>query len=269
MRLSFMTFACPQWTWPEVVRNAAELGYDGIEPRTDAEHLHGLEIGLDRHGRAEARKRAADAGVELCCLATSLQFIKMDAESRRVLLDDARRRVELAVDLGIPGLRVFAGPVPEGQTLSAALEAAGDNLRIVGASAQDAGAELWLETHDTVCKAALAAKIVERANHPAVHFNYDMMHPLRQGETLDETFAALGERIRHTHFHDGLLEPGRATITRFGEGELPVSEILARLKATGYTGYLSGEWFNDQLGPTPRESLEHYLTAMRELVAGA
>ena len=269
MKVSFMTFACPAWTYDEVLSCASELGYDGLEPRMDSNHQHGIEVALDGAGRKDAKAKAADAGIELCCLATSLQFNKLEAEARQALLDDCKARVELAADLGIPGLRVFAGRPPEGVALDDALVACGENLAQAGEFAQSAGVELWLETHDSVSKAVNAAQAVNGASHPAVGFNYDVMHPLRNGEDLDTTFAALGDNIRHTHWHDAVNDPKKVAITRFGEGELPLIEILQRLNAVGFEGYLSGEWFNQQLGETPRESLEHYVTATRELLAKA
>lgn len=269
MKVSFMTFACPTWTWSEVLACAAKLGYDGIEPRMDSKHAHGIEIALDAAGRKDAKAQAADAGVELCCLATSLQFNKVSAEDRAILLDDAKARIELAAELGIPGLRVFAGRPPEGVALDDALVACGENLAQAGDFAQSHGVELWLETHDSVSLAVNCAKAVNGANHPAVGFNYDVMHPIRNGESLDVSFAALGDNIRHSHWHDAILDAKTVGITRFGEGELPLIEMLQRLDKVGFTGYLSGEWFNDQLGATPRESLEHYVTATRALLAEA
>ncbi len=262
-----MTFACPDWDLTEVLRVAAELGYDGVEPRTDANHRHGIEVDMSAADRATARRQAGDSGVALCCLATSLQFIKVAQPDRDQLYDDTMRRIELAADLQIPGLRVFAGGVPEGVELDAALDCAGDNLRDAASAAAEAGVELWLETHDTVSKAVLTARILRRADHPAVACNYDVMHPYRLGEPLDETFAALDGRVRHSHFHDSLATPGAPEITRFGEGELPLVDILRWLKSQGFTGHLSGEWFNDQLGATPRESLAHYLAGTQALLA--
>lgn len=269
MRVAFMTFACPEWDLAEILGAAVELGYDGIEPRIDSNHKHGIEVDSDAATRALIRKQAAEAGVELCCLATSLQFNKVAPEARAQLHEDARRRIELAADLGMPGLRVFAGPLPEGSEKEAAFLAAAENLARAGDVARQHGVELWLETHDTICRAEDCAFIVDHANHPAVQINYDVMHPYRHGESVDETFAALGDHVRHTHFHDGPADPGKAVITKFGEGELPLVEILQRLKGIGFDGYLSGEWFNQQLGDTPRESLEHYVRGTRELVRRA
>lgn len=266
VKTSFMTFACPEWDLAQVLDVAAELGYDGVEPRMDAQHAHGIEVALDSKGRKMARTRAEAAGVEFCCLATSLRFIAVTDEAKAKLQAETVERVKLAADLGMPGLRVFGGPVPEDVSLEAALTAAADNLKAAGDVAAAAGVELWVETHDTLSRATVAARVVDAANHPAVFYNYDVMHPYRNGEDLDTTFASLGDRIHHTHWHDAGATPGKPIITLFGEGDLPLIELLTRLRDLGFVGYLSGEWFGEQLGKTPRESLEHYVTATKELL---
>jgi sugar phosphate isomerase/epimerase len=156
--------------------------------------------------------------------------------------------------------------VPEGVSMQQAMEVAAEHLRTVGEVAQGAGIELWLETHDTFSKGKHAGQVVELASHPAVQINYDVMHPLRNGESLDQTFEALNGYIRHAHWHDCLLDPKQVAITRFGEGEMPLVDILRRLDAVGFEGFLSGEWFGDQLGAPPREALTHYIEATKALL---
>ena len=59
MRYSFMTFSCPDLGLREALDLARRLGYDGIEPRTDAKHAHGVEIDAPPARRAEARRLVA------------------------------------------------------------------------------------------------------------------------------------------------------------------------------------------------------------------
>jgi len=44
MKLSFMTFATPDWDLNRILTAAIRYGYDGIEPRSEAEHKHGVEL---------------------------------------------------------------------------------------------------------------------------------------------------------------------------------------------------------------------------------
>jgi sugar phosphate isomerase/epimerase len=269
MRLSFMTFACPTWPLADVLEAARAYGYDGLEPRLDVAHAHGIEIALDQGGRRAVRAAAADSGIELCCLATSLGFAVTEPPKRAELLAAATERLRLAADLGAPGIRVFAGGVSAGTPLEEALSACAENLRAAGDVAADLGVELWLETHDTVSRGELAGQVVNAADHRAVHINYDILHPVRLGESLDDTFAALAGHIRHSHWHDARLRPDQLDITPIGEGELPLAEIVARLAAVGFEGYLSGEWFVEQMSAEPHESLSDYARAMRALMAAA
>lgn len=259
MKVSFMTFACP--TWPlEAVLNAAEThGYHGIEFRTDADHAHGVEVKASAEERGRIRRELERRGIAACCLATSLQFISDQA------VRDAPARVELAAQLGCPALRVFCGPRPEGMSHADMIARTADHLRQAAEKTAPANIQYWLETHDSLCKAADVAAVVRRVNHPRVGINYDNMHPFRQGEDLATTVAALGGMVRHTHFHDAVRDPEVMKITPLGEGDLPMDEMFAALVKMGFTGYLSGEWFGEMYGPDPDTSLARFRQDMTTL----
>lgn len=259
MKLSFMTFACPTWPLDKVVDAAVRHHYQGIEFRTDATHAHGVEVTANREERGAIRRRLEGEGIAACCLATSLQF------ANEKTLRDAPARIELAADLGCPALRVFCGPRPEGLTAADLPLRVGDHLRAAADIATQHNVQLWLETHDSFCRAVDAAAAVRRADHPAVGINYDNMHPYRLGEDLEATFAALGDLIRHAHFHDAINKPDVVKILPLGKGELPMDDMFAALARTGYVGYLSGEWFNDMYGPDPDASLEQFKRDMQTL----
>lgn len=259
MKLSFMTFACPTYSVEQVVDTAVRHGYQGVEFRTDAKHAHGVEITADREERKHIRRVLEKNEIEACCLATSLQF------ATDKVLDELQPRLDLAHDIGCPGLRVFCGPMPAGAKMSDTIEKVGRQLRAAAVLAEQAGVQLWLETHDTMSKAADAAAAVRAANHPAVGMNYDNMHPYRMGEDLETTLAALGTLVRHTHFHDAIGKPDVVMIKPLGKGDLPMDDMFLALKNMGFTGYLSGEWFNEMYGPTPGESLQQFHDDMHTL----
>lgn len=259
MKLSFMTFACEKWPLQEVIAAAVRHGYHGIEFRTDAQHAHGIEVTATPAARREAKARLADAGIDPCCLATSLQFATEKS------LEEAPARIDLARDLGCTGLRVFCGPLPQGVTGKAAHELVAGRLRTAAERAEKAGVELWLETHDSFSKAADVAATVLLAGHACVGINYDNMHPYRMGETLDQTLKALGDLVRHTHFHDAVGKPEVVVIKPLNQGDLPMEAMFKALGSKGFDGYLSGEWFGTSYGPDPDSSLAAYAYDMRRL----
>jgi sugar phosphate isomerase/epimerase len=249
MKISFMTFACPTFSFDQVLSLAVKHGYDGIEFRCDSDHRHGVMVEATAKQRAEYRRRLDDAGVEACCLATSLQFIDGNA------VREAPARIALAADLGCPALRVFCGPLPQGLSVENAIPRVARNLRRICEQALTAGVRLWLETHDSLSLGCNAGRVVRLVNHPAVAINWDNMHPYRNGEAVKATWDAIGPFVQHAHFHDALNEKSRVVITPFGQGELPVQSMYNLLRFSGYAGYLSGEWFEHQMGPDADASL--------------
>ncbi len=252
MKISFMTFACPEWSLDEVIDAAGRYGYHGVEFRCDAKHAHGLEVYIGDNERKAIARKLEKADIEICCLATSLQF------AREVVHDEAPARIKLAADLGCPALRVFCGPPPTEMDDDTLIRTVAENLRAIATLAEQSQVQLWLETHDRMSKATLAAPAVRMANHPNVGLNYDNMHPYRQGEPLETTLAQVDGLVRHTHFHDAINAPDKVIVTPFGKGQMPLDEMFTGLLDMGYDGYISGEWFRDMYGAQPDDALERF-----------
>ncbi|MBI2437911.1 MAG: hypothetical protein HYV36_03760, partial [Lentisphaerae bacterium] len=62
MKYSFMSFSCPQLTFVQLLATAKRFGYDGVEPRIDAEHRHGVETAASAAQRQEIKKLARAHG---------------------------------------------------------------------------------------------------------------------------------------------------------------------------------------------------------------
>jgi sugar phosphate isomerase/epimerase len=259
MKISFMTFACPTLSFDEVVALAVRHAYQGIEFRSDAGHKHGVELAATAEQRSLYRHKLVEAGVEACCLATSLQFVNKTA------VDQAPALIDLAADLGCPALRVFCGPLPAGLEIDNAVPVVANNLRRVVERALYSGVKLWLETHDSISKSVYAGRIVRLVDHPALAINWDNMHPYRNGESLATTWQAIAPFIQHTHFHDALNDPGAPVITPFGQGQLPIQAMFNLLRQANYQGYYSGEWFDTQMGADADASLEAHKLGLIQL----
>ncbi len=68
MHFSFMSFSCPELSFERMLDLAVRLGYAGIEPRIQANHAHGVELDASPAMRRDARRQAAEAGVEISCI---------------------------------------------------------------------------------------------------------------------------------------------------------------------------------------------------------
>lgn len=267
MKFAFMSFSTPELTLEETLALAAELGYDGIEPRAGSRHAHGVELETDATKRRTIRQKADDSGVALCSLAVSCRYADPETVSEQVA--QTHRYLDLAGDLAIPVLRVFGGQLPPGTERDAAIENVAAALRELQPHAADRNVTLCLETHDDWCNPEHVAAVMRAVDSPRVGVNWDVWHPVRKGNsTVDAAFETLHPWIRHVHVHDGTTNPDRIELLPIGSGEVDHRRALELLASDGYEGYLSGEWI--QWEPhgvhLPRE-LETLKTMQKELEA--
>jgi sugar phosphate isomerase/epimerase len=236
MKYSFMSFSTPELSLSEMLEVARKYGYDGIEPRLDNNHAHGVEVSATASERSAIRQQAAGAGIEMACLATSLKFA--NAVTAEDTIAAARERIDLAGDLGAPAIRVFGGSFPD-MDRDQGVDQTARTLTRVADHAQQRGVTICFETHDVWCDPADVAAVLSRVNHPAIACNWDIMHPVRVAKvTIDAAFEALKPWIRHLHIHDG-----EATgMLPIGTGWVDHRRAMELLKTINYTGFLSGEW---------------------------
>ena len=202
MHIAFMTFATPTWTIPELLAGAIRYGYDGIEPRTVAGHKHGIELELTKPQRAEVRAAFADCGIKMSAIATSISYATPDQARIDERVEETKRYLQFAADLGSPNIRVFGGQPPEEMDMEAAVEAVAEALARCAQTAADCSVNIALETHDAFSMGKYAGAVIHKVNHPRVGINWDIAHSVRHGESLDETYAIIKGHVVHSHIHD-------------------------------------------------------------------
>lgn len=243
MKYAFMSFSCPKLGLAEMLALARRLGYDGIEPRISEGHNHGVELDASPEKRAEIGRMAADSGVAICCVATSCEYSDPGKADSQV--DETRRAIDLAANIGAPCIRVFGGLLAKGLRRYEAIRLVADSLRSVAGHACGKGVTVCIETHDDWSDPAYVAEVMRRLDHPSVAVNWDFMHPGRApGATVDESFVLVKPWIRHVHFHDGICRDGRIELKPVGQGEVDVRRAVELLSGIKYEGYISGEWIN-------------------------
>jgi len=267
MKLSFMSFVAPDWSLTELLTAAIRYGYDGIEPRAEADHKHGVELTATKKERKQIGAQFSDCGVALSCIATSRCYALPDDELGESI-DLTKRYIQLAADCGCERLRVFGGMPPEDMTFEDAKKRVAGGLAACCEEAAAAGVFLCLETHDAFCNTKDVVEVMKAVEHPNVAVNWDIMHPYRRaGETMQEAFDDLKPYIKHCHFHDGTWaeqEPDKLALV--GEGKIPHDEAVKLLASIKYEGHLSGEWI---AAFEPEVVLPHDVRVMREYIAAA
>ncbi len=234
MRLAFTTLACPEWTLEQAAEAAGRYGYEGLELRLLDGELVTPALSADQQARV--RRVCADAGLALCCLDTSLKVADPAAS-----LDEGYGYLDLAAALGSPLIRVFGG-APNDEPLATAAARAGERLAALAERGRTVGVRVALETHDSFAAGASVAAALAAVGDDYVGALWDTLHPVRVGETAEETLDLIGARLLHMHIKDGNVQPNINECRLLGEGTVPVQEILRALATGGYQGWLAVEW---------------------------
>lgn len=239
MKYSFMSFSTPSLDLDGMIEVAIRYGYEGIEPRLDSGHAHGIEVEITAERRGWIRDLMDASGVELACLATSLTYA--DPARTGDMIRQTHERIDLAGDLAVPVIRVFGGKIPDGMAREKAIDLLIRSLSEVADHAERRGVTICVETHDDWCDPTHLAMVLKYVDSPSVAANWDIMHPVRTANvTMDEAFDALKPWIRHLHIHDGgKAAPGLLPI---GTGEIDHRRALELLAEIEYEGFVSGEW---------------------------
>ena len=257
MRLAFTTLACPTWSFEQVADAARDYGYEGLELRLLDGELVTPNLRTDQQARV--RRVSADAGLELCCLDTSLKVADPAAS-----LDEGYGYLELAAALGTPLIRVFGG-APEGESLETAAARAGERLMALAERGRTLGVRVALDTHDSFAAGRSVAAALGQVADEYAGALWDTLHPVRVGETAEETLDLIGARLLHMHIKDGNVQPNINECRLLGEGTVPVQGILQALAARGYNGWLAVEWekkWQPQIAE-PEVALPQYAETLR------
>ncbi len=235
-----MTFSAPNATLDEVFAIAREYGYKGIELRLDSKHAHGVETRLTADERRAVAKTFAASDVTVCALACSCRFA--DAAANAEQISTAKDVVDLAADIGVPIVRVFGGKIPDGVTRDAAADAIVTALSEIGRHIGERDVTVCLETHDDWRDPHAVADVIRRVGHDRIAINWDVMHPVRAGFSLDDAFETMKPWIKYVHIHD--TTSGDELFAPIGAGIVDHKRVLELLHGLPYDGFLSGEWIN-------------------------
>jgi sugar phosphate isomerase/epimerase len=241
VKYAFTTFSCPTATWADALRLAKQHGYDGIEPRAQQKHEHGVEVKASPVFRHTLAKPADSMGIAICCIATSCKFTTpADADHQ---LNIAGDHIDLAYDLQCPCIRVFPGLYAKEISREDAVTSLVNSLRELAPYAQQRNVKVCVETHDSICDAPTMADVMRQVDHPSIGVVWDVMHTQRQGkQSMTDAYALLKPWIGHVHVHDGLDTLDAIKMLPIGTGGFDHREVLRLLRDDNYQGFISGEW---------------------------
>jgi len=229
MKLGIVTYnIAKDWDVDTIIKNCQEIGLDGVEARTT--HAHGIEPALSKAQRADVRKKFEDSGVKLVGLGSTCEYHAPDPAELRKQIDETKRFVELAADVGADGVKVRPNNLPDEVPVDKTLEQIGVSLRECGEFAKPFGVEIRLEVHGRKTAHPPHCKtIMDVADHDNVFICWNSNDTdMDEHGAIDAHFEMLASKIRLVHITELWSEyPWRREF-----------ELLAR---SGYEGYTLAE----------------------------
>ncbi|GAA1684952.1 sugar phosphate isomerase/epimerase [Glycomyces endophyticus] len=224
----------------------------------------GAGIGLWREPLQEAgvdatAKLVKDAGVEVTSLCRAGFFTDPTPES----IADNRRAIDEAATVGAPTLVLVSGGIPAGGTIDSAREGVAEALSLLAPYALERGVTLAIEplhpmfASDRCVVATLAEALDLAAPFPAeaVGVVVDTYHIWWDPQVWQGIARAGAEgRIASFQFADWVTPLPAGVLTgrgQLGDGCIDFRRYLAEVDATGFTGPIEVELFNDALWARP------------------
>lgn len=243
--IGFSTLGCPRWPWTKILEQASTLGYAGIE-------LRGIEGEMDLPKRPEfSALRLADTRKELAAhdlvvtdLGASAHLHERPSKAREQQMDDARRFIDLAHNLGARYIRVFPNGYLPDEPHEVTLARIGETLAELGQFAKGSGVGVLMESHgDLTDSASLAAVMRVAEQAPETGLVWDTHHTVVMGkEAPDTTWTAIGKWVHHTHIKDSVPDGADRHYVLLGQGTVNVKAIVQTLARGGYRGLYNLEW---------------------------
>ena len=244
IKYGFSTIGCPNYDVPQVIALAKANGYQGVEIR----FLRGtVELAsLDEFspaGIAETRRRFEDSGLAVVGINTGVRMVALDPAIRRQQLEAARVNLAIAEGLGARYLRLFGGPLPPEQDRERSLDAVAEGLGQIADLTYAAGVQSLIETHDAFCRAESVLDLYRRGASDKLGVLWDTLHSYRHGETAEQSWSQLGDRVKLVHVKDAnVATPTKFDFALTGEGSVPIGSFIDQLESAGYDGYVNFEW---------------------------
>jgi sugar phosphate isomerase/epimerase len=229
VKLCLLTYDLARvWTLPKLIEVARACGFAGLEFRAEEGHQHGVELERTAPERRRIREQVEDAGLETVGIGTGCTFDSPDAAARKKSVEHARRYIDLAADVGARRVRVFGNDMTASPRREDCIRWVGESLRALGEASAPLGVDVLLEMHGQFNYWGFSRAAVESASHPRVGLVYNCDPRDLVAGSIAATWSQVRGHVRHVHMHG------------FTDG-FPYPELIARLAADGYSGYLSSE----------------------------
>jgi sugar phosphate isomerase/epimerase len=246
-QLCIHTITTKPWGIEEAAKNYSAEGVKGITVWRDA---------LTNRNSKTTGQLLRDHGLNIVSLCRGGFFPNKEKEKRKASIDDNRKTIEEAAELGTPLIVLVCGADPS-QSLEDSRQQIQEGIETIIPDAAAAGIKLAIEplhpmyadTRSAINTLKQANDMATQINSPSVGVAVDVYH-LWWDPTLEQEIKRCGENDHLFAFHicdwnsptsDMLLDRGL-----MGDGCIPVNKIRSWVEATGFNGFYEVEIFSNK-----------------------
>jgi sugar phosphate isomerase/epimerase len=268
---SGLFYSGPALSIEQQIRKAKQLGYEGLAIET--KRPVGFPLDISKSERSRLKALAVDDGIELCALESMSNFCSRHMEVRENNLAMMRLILDMASDMGIKLVKIFAawpGIINDEQPLAMyapyergnyfkplnppdliVWNRAIEGIREVAAWADDLGITLALQNHAPVLNPGYEDILamhqeIDRRN-VKICLDVPLFADRQETDYVREAVEKCAEHIVYTHFGawnfsetpDGEVVQEPAP---FHGGKINYETFIQTLKKVGYDGYLTAEY---------------------------
>lgn len=251
---------------------AAEAGYKGFEPWIGTIEKYVMGGGSLK----DLGKKISDLGLTVESAIGFANWIVDDEEARKKGLEQARRDMDLLVQIG--GKRIAAPPAGATNAPMTDLNVIAQRYRALCELGQQIGIIPELEVwgfSKTLSRLAETIFVAVEASHPLACVLPDIYHLQKGGSGFESLKLIGGQGVAVFHVNDYPAMPAREKLNDAdrvfpGDGVAPNTQIFRSLYENGFRGMISLELFNrDYWKQDPLEVAKTGLRKTRETVQKA
>lgn len=251
MNLSFSTRGWNHLSWDEQVRDAEEMGFQGIEPYNIQEYpsLSGRGGAFHVYMQNETIRTLRKSGLVIPCFDTYI-----DLSIQQESLEKAQDLIRTASAMKVPYVSFCALRDQE--------EIVRESLSVLLPLAEKEEICILMKTVGIFADTSRLRTLMDSYACDELAALWDMHHPFRDfKETPDQTIRNLGGYVKHVHLRDSNDD---LSYNLIGEGTLPVREMMNALSSIDYNGFISLEWKTEWMTDIPDREIiySHFLNYM-------
>ncbi|MFM2663543.1 sugar phosphate isomerase/epimerase family protein [Vibrio mediterranei] len=236
------------------IRLAHDTGYQGLEIHTEKLWRY-IKAGLSAE---QFKQRLDHFNIEPTAIDIIGAIEVTDKASKAQLFQDAEVLCQFAQQIGAPTIQLNAFEALNGLTLEQNIELTAQNVRSIADIGKDYGIRFQYEGAAWTPIASLDDyyRLLDAVGRDNFGFVLDTWHFWAcRGASLKQIANIDPSLIYNVHISDGTRpEEGAAWPDErelrghfIGQGDIPLSEWVDAIQSTGYQGFYSGEYLNDQM----------------------